>query len=179
MFKTYTSEPGKIRVDASEKMNEGSIMNATSKHQPWADVAVFEDINASRTLETFLRAKGLETRTYDDRIFRRFLFLRPPEVTYRVQVRESYLKSADECMAADTPALVQQALHCPSCGSLHVSYPQMTRKFMLPTVMLHLGILFRVVAHQCYCNNCHFMWELPPKHPRRVHKPIPPFPFRA
>jgi hypothetical protein len=46
---------------------------------------------------------------------------------------------------------------------VRISYPQMTRKFVTPTIMLHLGILLRVLEHQCYCEDCHCMWSLPDK----------------
>ena len=135
-------------------------MNSPSKHQPWADVAVFEDLDAARTVETSLINQGLQARTYDDKFFRAFLFLRPPEVTYRVQVHAEDLARTNEFLAKDPPAVLRDAIHCPSCNSLRVSYPQMTRKFVTPTIVLHLAILMRLLDHQCYCDKCHFMWAL-------------------
>ncbi|HUA69267.1 MAG TPA: hypothetical protein VMA13_12025, partial [Candidatus Saccharimonadales bacterium] len=58
-------------------------------------------------------------------------------------------------------------------------YPQMTRKFFLPTVMLHLGIIFRVIDHECYCEHCHHIWNLPADQPRAASKPAEQFPFTA
>jgi hypothetical protein len=52
-------------------------------------------------------------------------------------------------------------MHCPDCGSLQTSYPQMTRKFILPTILLHAGILTRLIDHQWYCEKCHCMWSFP------------------
>jgi hypothetical protein len=45
-----------------------------------------------------------------------------------------------------------------------VQYPQMTRKFFLPTLLLHLGIIFRIIDHEAYCEHCHFLWRLPKTH---------------
>jgi hypothetical protein len=154
-------------------------MKPLAKHQAWIDVAVFEDANAGKTLETFLTGKGLPARTYDDKLFRYFLFLRPPRVTMRVQVRQNQIEDANGFLEADAPAALQTAIHCPSCGSRRVSYPQMTRKFILPTIMLHLGIIFRVIDHECYCEHCHFIWNLPEKSARPAPKPARPFPFVA
>jgi hypothetical protein len=42
-----------------------------------------------------------------------------------------------------------------------VQYPQMTRKFLFPTLLLHLGIIFRFITHEAYCENCHWLWGLP------------------
>ena len=137
------------------------IMSLSTKHKSWADVAVFEDENAGKLVETFLRDKGLEARTNDDKVFRAFLFLRPPRATFRVQVRDDKLESANELLGASASNTLQMAIRCPSCGSLRVSYPQMTRKFILPTIVLHLAIIFRVIPHECYCEACHFIWHLP------------------
>jgi hypothetical protein len=153
-------------------------MNPARKHQAWLDVAVFENVNDGRLLETLLRDKGLVARTYDDKLFRYFLFLRPPRVTYRVQVRKNHFESASQVLDAHAPSVLENALHCPSCGSLQVNYPQMTRKFILPTLLLHLGIIFRVIEHECYCEHCHYIWNLH-EDGVAVHKTraIKPFPF--
>jgi hypothetical protein len=135
-------------------------MKLLERSNPWLDLAVFEDLDAGRKLESFLTSEGFRARTYDDKIFRYFLSLRPPRVTYRVQVPADEFQSAGDVLAGGTPAALQRALRCPSCASLRVSYPQMTRKFMLPTILLHLGIIFRVIEHECYCEHCHFIWEL-------------------
>ena len=120
----------------------------------------------------------LESRTYDDKLFRYFLFLRPPRVMYRVQVHENAFRTAMELLDKNAPAVLEQAMHCPSCGSLRVNYPQMTRKFIMPTVILHLGIIFRVIDHQCYCEHCHEMWN-PREENAAIRKTsaVEPFPF--
>jgi hypothetical protein len=141
------------------------------------DVAMFENAEDGRALEAFLLDKKFEARTYEDKLLRYFLFLRPPRVTYRVQAREYQLKIIFELLKTHPPEALDKALHCPSCQSLRVNYPQMTRKFILPTVMLHLGIIFRFIGHECYCEHCHFIWHLPQDeataHPRREIKPFP------
>jgi hypothetical protein len=153
-------------------------MNPSRSHHLWVDVAVFADVSDGRTLEAFLQSEAFEARTYDDKWFRYFLFLRPPRVTYRVQVRNDNFAAVTGLLHSKPPAILDKALHCPSCGSLRVSYPQMTHKFILPTVLLHLGIIFRVVEHQCYCESCHGMWNLPANPNAAVHKhPVArPFP---
>ena len=152
-------------------------MRFWSQHPSWVDVAVFEDMNAGRALEKFFTDLGLPARTYDDKVFRYFLFLRPPRVTFRVQVRQHHVPNADRLLLAGPPAALQSAIRCPSCGLLRVSYPQMTRKFMLPTILLHLGIIFRVIDHECYCEHCHYTWNLPVEKARPDPKPVGQFPF--
>ena len=151
-------------------------MKPLANYRSWLDLAVFEDLDAARAVETFLTGKGLRARTYDDKLFRYFLFLRPPRVTWQVQVRRRHVGDTHKFWAADGPPALQKALRCPSCGSLSVSYPQMTRKFILPTIVLHLGIIFRMLEHECYCEHCHHIWNLPTE-PARVPREVSHFPF--
>jgi hypothetical protein len=147
-------------------------------HQPWVNVGVYEDLNDGRVLENFLRERGLDARTYNDKLLQLFLFLCPPRVTFRVQVRQDHFGKATRALDETQPGILEKAIHCPSCGSLRINYPQMTRKFFLPTVLLHLGIIFRVIGHECYCENCHFTWNFPRDVPHKVHAARPFFPFK-
>jgi hypothetical protein len=148
------------------------------KHQPWVNVAVFEDIKDGRILEGFFRDRGIDSRTYNDKLLQNFLFLCPPRVTYRVQVRQDHFDRATHAMDDAHPPILEKAIHCPSCGSLRVNYPQMTRRFLLPTVLLHLGIIFRVIEHESYCENCHLTWNLSRDAAARIREPKPFFPFK-
>jgi hypothetical protein len=154
-------------------------MKATFEKHPWVDVAVFENRGDGKSLEAFLASHRIEARAYDDKLFRYFLFLRPPRVTYRVQVRGNAFRAAVELLDRHTPPILEKSLHCPSCGSLRVNYPQMTRKFILPTLLLHIGIIFHFIDHECYCESCHHVWNLAQDKAAATHKvsTSKPFPF--
>lgn len=147
------------------------------RHHPWVEVAVFENLNDGRILETFLRDKEIEARAYHNKWFQAFLFLRPPHVTWRVQVRQDQFIKAEQLIET-SPPILEKAVHCPSCGSLQVSYPQMTRKFLLPTVLLHAGIILRIIGHECYCEHCHLTWAYEHDVVRKASVPRPFFPFK-
>jgi hypothetical protein len=147
----------------------------THSHKPWVTVATFENFNDGRILETFFRDKEIEARTYNDKVLQLFLFLCPPHVTFHVQVRRDHFDNAVIAMDEAHPPILEKALHCPSCCSLRVRYPQMTRKFFLPTVLLHLGIIFRIIDHEAYCENCHLTWNLSGKIVSRAPRPFFPF----
>ncbi|MDR3457661.1 MAG: hypothetical protein P4N60_09460 [Verrucomicrobiae bacterium] len=137
-------------------------MKHSHHNQPWADVAVFENLTDGQVLAQQLKDQGFEARAYDDKVFRYFLFLRPPQITYHVQVRCDDMADATGFLMVRKPTVLARAIHCPDCGSLHVNYPQMTRRFILPTVLLHLGILLRIIHHEAYCEMCHYTWTLAP-----------------
>jgi hypothetical protein len=159
-IKNQTPAPGNF---APCKSN--SIMIPSKKRRPWSDVAMFENPSDGQLLEADLKNKGFETRTYNDKLLQLFLFLCPPHATIRVQVRGNDFKNAAYFLDHEpaTSDLLKKAIRCPSCGSLRVQYPQMTRKFLLPTLLLHLGIIFRVIVHEAYCESCHWLWSLPKK----------------
>ena len=140
-------------------------MSFSRKTQPWANVAIFENANDGQMLEMDLKNKGFETRTYVDKLLQCFLFLCPPHATIRVEVRANDFKNVTYLLDHEpaTSVPLQRAIRCPSCGSLRVQYPQMTRRFLLPTLLLHLGIIFRVIVHQAYCESCHWLWSLSKK----------------
>ena len=133
--------------------------------QPWVNVAIFKDLSDGQRLEMDLKDKGFEARTYNDKLLQCVLFLCPPHATIRVQVRGNDFKNVKYFLEHEPAAsvLLQRAIRCPSCGSLRVQYPQMTRRFLLPTLLLHLGIIFRAIVHQAYCENCHWLWSLSKK----------------
>ena len=151
---------------------------SSRRHRSWVDVAAFENINDGRSLETYLQEKEIEARAYHNKWFQAFLFLRPPHVTWRVQVRHDDFLKAEQILEGSHPPILEKAIHCPSCGSLHINYPQMTRKFFLPTILLHLGIIFRIIGHECYCEHCHLTWNLPQDVDTKARAPKPAFPFK-
>ena len=143
------------------------------KKQTWVTLAIFENASDGQTLEAVLKGKGFEARTFNDKLLQLFLFLCPPHATFRVQVRDNDFNNATDFLDREsvTSAFLQKAIRCPSCGSLRVQYPQMTRKFFLPTVLLHLGIIFRVIEHEAYCESCHFLWNLQKDESPQPQKP--------
>jgi hypothetical protein len=156
-------------------------MKTNSRNRQWTDVAFFADMNDARKLEFFLRERRFESRVYNDRLLQLFLFLCPPRATFRTQVRLMDHKVVTDLLERDSLGveLIGRAIHCPSCNSLRIQYPQMTRKFFLPTLMLHLGIIFRIIDHEAYCENCHFLWNLPKKSTPEMFEPLPEHPTHS
>ena len=138
-------------------------MSSTIKAKPWANVAVFENLSDGEILQAFLKKRRIEAQICNDRLLQLRLFLNPPHAAFRVQVRGNAFRAVAELLgsAPEVAVIVQRAIHCPSCGSLRVAYPQMTRQFFVPTVLLLLGIFFHVIQHEARCENCHHIWHLP------------------
>jgi hypothetical protein len=129
---------------------------------PWVSLAVFKHERDARALEDRLRQRGFEVRTCNDRKMQLFWFLAPPRAIFRVQVGSKDVHAAQEIIESDqsTGLLAQPAIHCPACQSLKIEYPQMTRRFITPTLLLDLGIIFHIIDHEAYCEECHYTWPL-------------------
>ena len=158
-------------IPASKSMNSTPLN--IMKHRTWVNLAVFENKTDADALTAFLQNAKFEARSYNDRVLQMLLFLCPPRATYRVQVREDSFKPASNFIQNQSASslILQRAIKCPSCESLAVQYPQMTRKFLTPTILLHIGILLRIVDHQAYCEHCHCLWPLFSR--RQVVEPRP------
>jgi len=138
------------------------LQNKILMKNTWITVALYDDSEAGRTLEAYLKSHGIEARVFNDKLLQLVLFLCPPHATFRVQVHNQEYKKTVDVLNTEPPEVLMKAIHCPECDSLRISYPQMTRKFLLPTLFLHLGIIFRLIKHQAYCETCHNVWTLPP-----------------
>lgn len=140
-------------------------MKTSVTMQPWVNLAVFEEVEDAEALELALCRQGLAVRTHHDWLLQIFLFLCPPHATYHAQIRDNHFHKAMQFLSREKFAagLLQRALRCPACGSLRVQYPQMSRHFFLPTLLLHIGIIFRIIEHEAYCESCHSLWHLPKK----------------
>lgn len=127
----------------------------------WITVALFDNLPAAKAFEAFLKENRIHSRTYNEPLLQFFLFLCPPRDIFQVQVGHQIQKMTIDLLNSWPPAVLLKAIHCPECGSLRVVYPKLTRDSFWPTLCLNLGIIFRVIKHQAYCETCHHVWSLP------------------
>jgi hypothetical protein len=131
--------------------------------QSWVNVAVFDRLAAGQALHGFLVESGFGARIHDERKLQRFWFLVSPQAGIQVQVPQDSIEAVRQHLdqSGRTKALLHGAIRCPSCRSSNIQYPQMTRKFILPTLFAHLLVLFRIMEPDCYCEDCHNEWVRP------------------
>ena len=127
-------------------------------HPVWARLAAFDHPGPARALAAFLEQQGFQVRFYDERKLQRWWFLARPLAGVCVQVPEEIVPEAREFLKERGKSYLQAAIHCPSCNSTRVQYPQMTRKNIMPTLVAHCLVALRLMRHQCYCDDCHYAW---------------------
>ena len=127
---------------------------------PGVTVATFHERPTAEVFRDYLERKGMEANVQDERKLQRFWFLARPAAGVHVRVPREELGLGQELLGEweATVPKAYRSIHCPSCGSSRVQYPQMTRKFILPTLIAHLLVLLRIMERECYCEDCHYTW---------------------
>jgi hypothetical protein len=148
-------------------------MKTHPSETPWVNVAVFDDLPPGQALQTFLDREGFNVRIHDERKIQRYWFFSPPRAAIQVQAREDVADDVTRFLETSPKArpLLRDAIYCPSCHSTRVQYPQMTRKFLLPTLFANLLVLLHFIDREYYCEDCHYEWATTPR-PAPVPEPL-------
>jgi hypothetical protein len=132
-------------------------------------VLTFSEPETAQPVLKRLNDAGIPATLRDERNVQKYWFISEPLAGIKIQVHKAdYQKTKDvlEKWATDEPHLMDEAIHCPECGSSEVDYPQFTRKFILPTayaILCKLGM----TRTEFYCTHCHFTW--PPSERVKEH----------
>ncbi len=123
-------------------------------------VATFNDLEHANPALRQLNEAGFHASVRDESRWQTAHFSEHL-ASVKVEVPEAEFDSARARLREWEPAahLLEQSVCCPECGSADVDYPQVTRKFIMPTVQTLLYKL-GVVEKQFYCNICQATWPL-------------------
>lgn len=128
-------------------------------------IATFNTGAAAEKVRQRLNDQGIQARVNNQRLLQRIWFLAKPYSAYHLEVPETELARADAALGAlqDEEHALSEAIRCPKCASLKIEYPQMTRKFVLPTLIAHGLVFLGFMQHKFYCTECHQTWSRPTK----------------
>lgn len=123
-------------------------------------MATFDRPEEAQEFGQFLREEGITAQVQDERVLQRSWFLSRPVAGIHVRVPESSFEYAQNYLETNPVAagFLGRAIHCPSCNSVRVHYPQMTRKNILPTLVAQFLVLLGVIRREYYCEACHYTW---------------------
>jgi transposase-like protein len=136
-------------------------MSTNTLFQSWIRLAVFNRPSSAKALQAFLEEESFVARVRDERKLQRYWFLTKPRGGIYVEIPEDSLMAVKNCLVQkeEGDALLRDAIRCPSCQSLRVEYPQMTRKNILPTLVAHSLVLLHLMEPEFYCEDCHYTWS--------------------
>ena len=124
-------------------------------------IATFDDASAAESFKQLLIQEGLTAELHDDRKLQRLWFLSHPHAFIQVKVANEDFARAERiyrALDAANDTVVCAAIRCPQCRSSRIQYPQMTRHFILPTLVAHLATLLGF-KRSFYCQSCQHTWE--------------------
>ena len=126
-------------------------------------VATFNQSEPAQRVKERLGDEGIEARVLDQRALQRVWFLAKPYSAFHLVVPKENFDQAAGLLELwhNEDGLLRDALRCPECGSLQIEYPQMTRKFVLPTLVAHVLVWCGLMEREFYCEECHHTWKSP------------------
>jgi hypothetical protein len=123
-----------------------------------AIVATFNDRDHAEPVLRRLAGAGLHGSVRDETRWQT-AHLADRLASVKIEVPESEFEAARAQLRECEPCQLEQSVCCPECGSPDVDYPQVTRKFILPSlhaIFYKLGILEK----EFYCNTCQATWPV-------------------
>jgi hypothetical protein len=123
-------------------------------------LATFNDRDHAEPVANRLQQAGFHAKIHDETGWQRHR-LADRLASVKVQVEENEYEPAKRQLKEwdATEHFLEQAICCPECGSPDVDFPQVTRKFILPS--LH-ALFYRLGLEEklFYCNTCQATWPL-------------------
>ena len=121
-------------------------------------LVTFNDVEHAQPVVHRLEQAGLHPHLHDETNWQRRHFAETL-ASVKVEVDEDeYAEAKRKLRELDaTDHCLDQSVSCPACGSSEVDYPQMTRKFVLPSlhaIFYQLGF----AEKEFYCHACHHTW---------------------
>jgi hypothetical protein len=124
-------------------------------------IATFNEPAKAKQLKQRFQQVGLHADVHNEAPLQTVGFMSRPKANAKVMVEDTDFDRAQGLMVeweASDPDIAAAVIRCPQCGSSNIEYPQMTRKFITPALVMLLCAL-RVIPKEFYCHDCHFTWS--------------------
>jgi hypothetical protein len=133
----------------------------------WMQLALFVSRSHAEPCQRRLREIGIPAAIHDHVVLARCWFASRSACGVRLEVpadrfERAYAKLV-EC--DDAEAGLSGAIRCPECCSLRVSFPQHTRRSLIPNLVIGALAAIGRVEKEFYCDDCHYTW------PRQGRRP--------
>src|SRR5947207_12941660 len=122
-------------------------------------LATFHDVEPAQQLLKRLQQAGIQAVLHDDSRLQKFWFISQPLAAIHIDVLRPEYQNAPHRIQEwhQAEGVLNNAVRCPACQSVRVEYPQLTRKFVTPS----LGCLLMAVGlirREFYCFDCQYTW---------------------
>jgi len=142
-------------------------------------IAAFNHRSKAEPLHKRLVDAGVRAEIHDELRLEKLWFVSKPAAGVRIEAPADQFERARQLLldwdAAE--AALQDAIRCPECKSCRVDYPQFTRKFFIPNLVMGPLAALGIVAKEYYCQDCHYTWPKEGAKPSRVRPHMAPYYF--
>ncbi|HSH93394.1 MAG TPA: DUF2007 domain-containing protein [Roseimicrobium sp.] len=123
-------------------------------------IASFNDRASADMLRSRFEMSGIPAVVRDESRLQRYWFHSPDLAAYKVDVpHDAYEKAGRLLKEWDAnDGMLKNATRCPECRSVRVEYPQFTRKFASPAVLVEIGVFMKAIPRSFYCEDCQHTW---------------------
>jgi hypothetical protein len=129
-------------------------------HNEFVTVATFNSLPEAQRLKSWLESEDIPIEILDETRLQKYWFFVAPRAAFHVQAaRDSFETALARLHEPKAAPLLKRAVRCPSCSSLRVQYPDLTRKNFLPTLVGQIFVMLHITQHKYYCEDCHFSWQ--------------------
>lgn len=131
-------------------------------------IATLNEPAKAKELKSRFQQAGLRADVHNEAPLQAVGFISKPQANAKVLVDDKDFERAQSLMIeweATDPVIASALVRCPQCGSSRIEYPQMTRKFLTPALVILLCAL-KIIPKEFYCQDCHFTWVNEPERPR-------------
>jgi len=142
-------------------------------------VALFSSRSKAEPIRQRLLQAGIQAEIHDELRLERLWFISKGSAGARLEVPADHFEEGSNLLFEwdKAEAALRDAIRCAECKSLRVDYPQFTRKFFLPNLMMGLMAECGLIEREYYCEDCHYTWPREGSRPRRNRPHLAPYYF--
>lgn len=142
-------------------------------------VALFSSRAKAEPIRQRLAQTGIPAEVHEELRLEKLWFVSKGTAGTRVEVpAEQYERVLEILLGWDAvEGSLRDAIRCPECRSLRVDYPQFTRKFFIPNLVMGFLAECGLVEREYYCEDCHFTWPKEGTRPRPSRAHAAPYYF--
>ena len=142
-------------------------------------VALFGTRAKAEPIQKRLVDNGIQAQIHDELRLEKLWFVSKPKAVVRLEVPAGQFDRAYHMLLAwdASEGALRDAIRCAECKSFRVDYPLVSRKSVLPNLVVGFLAAVGHVENEYYCQDCHFTWPKEGTKPSLLRPHMAPYFF--